>query len=82
MNEEDIKILEQELAEWFPYSGSDIWHEGEWKQAGTVLFKKRVVKGYNLVLRLVRNRGMVFVEEYGVTRGLRNLGFDKYILEK
>lgn len=69
------------LAEYFPYSDSDTWHIGEWKKSGIVLFKKKVVKGYNLVLRIVGSKGWAFLEEGGVTEGLQYLELDQHILE-
>jgi len=78
MNEEDLEILERELTLIFPQTERNCWHRGEWKQSGFVLFKKRVYPKWNIVLRIIRNRGIAFLEEEGVTKGLRTLNFDKY----
>ena len=78
MIDKDLQMLERELSLIFPQTKENCWHRGEWKQHGFVLFKKRVLTGWNIVLRIIGERGIAFLEEQGVTRGLQKLSFDYY----
>ena len=78
MIDEDLQMLERELSLMFPQTQENRWHRGEWKQHGFVLFKKRVLTEWNIVLRIIGERGIAFLEEQGVTRGLQKLNFDHY----
>ena len=78
MIDEDLQMLERELSLIFPQTEENRWHRGEWKEHGFVLFKKRVLTGWNIVLRIIGERGIAFLEEQGVTRGLQKLSFDYY----
>ena len=71
-------MLERELSLMFSQTQENRWHRGEWKQHGFVLFKKRVLAKWNIVLRMIGDKGLAFLEEQSVTRGLQKLNFDQY----
>jgi hypothetical protein len=63
--------------------GFDGWHRGEWKKSGLILFKMRVSRSMNFVIRLIAAEGFSgggFLEDVAVSKAAKELGFDIEVL--